>query len=225
MDRSANRFPDRSPERSADAGRHEASEVFSTWFQSGVSISFPVATSTVSRFLVEFWHSTEINLSSSNKTLMTCVGGTGDSFRLGSSTGALTNEVIAVLDTQNPGNRRTGVLNITIPQGRNVVEFVWNSGASRYDIILNGVGQTESPSSGGHVNARLPLADFTFSLGSEGGVLESVVIERSDAVVHTYVPRGNQDSDWEDLTGGLDGTVVGAPALARREAGGWVKVV
>ncbi len=80
---------------------------------------------------------------------------------LGDWTSSLTDEVISI--GSDTSSDRTGVTGITIPAGSHDIEFAWNSGASRYDILLDGVAQTVVPDD--FNNGHVQKSDVDFGSG------------------------------------------------------------
>ena len=218
-----------SPPRSASYSSGNAGSLSGAWFD-GVtgSVTAPLTTSTIASVEYEIWIPVAVDSSTSPSQSLALFDPGGDILErliLGSWTGSLTDEVISIGTTTD--GRRTGVSSITIPAGLNTIGIAWNAGATRYDILLNGVVQTVNSGSKSHVNFKYTPATPKIAVSAMVGVPRKITYTLTDATVHTWVPGGITAGDWTDTTGGSgQATIAEAPGEAVSTDGGttWSEV-
>ena len=134
------------------------------------------------------------------------VSGGGSFINFGGWTTAVTNEVITI-GQQATTTHRTSVVDITISAGWHELEVVWNSGQSRYDIILDGVTQSVTAGTSTHTPMQTIVSDGIIGLGFSGISyyafrLADIEIKSDASTTILHLPCSDQYGDY--LTNRVD---------------------
>jgi len=180
-------------------------------------ISVPSLSGNLESISIDFINSEVINSSSAQTLFAWSDSQDANAIHIGIWTGALANEVISIGSAID--GSRTAVVSITINPGLHNLLLQWNSGLSRYDIILDGVTQSVVSAGPGHVPLQ-PLGSSFIGKRFDGGfgtlpfkgVIKNVNINEGEYV---YVGDGNINANWLNTgsVSGSNGNVSGSPAL------------